>query len=630
MKLRPRIALVSCVAALASVGTTGFLLIRHSHSYEEQELLNRQLLLAQNRGFALSDSIDVVARELTRLSHMAEVDLSDNDLRPEATLLAHAHRNSTLFNIGLQIEDSTGRCLWSEPASVDCTGKSYASEPWFIAGRRANGPVVMGESDAESPLINLVVPIGGKSGAADGVLRGIIDPRSNRIISPILFASLSPGTQAALINPAGRYLFPIPADSGLGWHKVLEAHPTETAGAFSVDEANGRFLYAHAPIPHVAWGLVLRWPYRALDSALERQLGLLLRILAFGGAMAVLLGYLSSRFLTRPLEQLLGAVRALTAARAGQPSPKGEAPEATLVARADELGELARAFADLRTQLAHGDQVHREDLERIRDLARSLEERVRARTAELEQAQHSLLAHERLAAMGRAAAVISHELKNSLNALGMGFDLMALEAQKIPHLGRVNAQVREEVIRLRALTDELLLFARTPRLNVEPNDILALALTTAELCAEQAAAARVTLRSPAGHQPAMIACDADLIRSVLVNLLQNAIESVAWATPVGKIREVAIGVEASQGDPPAFIDVVVDDSGPGVPAEVRDHLFEPFFTTKRNGTGLGLATAQRFASAHGGLIELRPSPLGGARFALRLPLRPTLRNQEAA
>lgn len=630
MKLRPRIALVSCIVALASVAATGALLIRHSRTYGQQELIERQLLLAQNRGFALSDSVDVAAQELTRLSHMAEVDLTDNDLRPEATLLAHAHRNSTLFNIGLQIEDSTGRCVWAEPASVNCTGHSYATQPWFIAGKKARGPVVMSDASGDAPLINLVVPIGGKPGAADGVLRGIIDPRSDRIISPILFAALSPGAEAALIDNSGQYLFPLATDPGKGWQKVLQAHPSETAGAFSIDEPGGRFLYAHAPIPHMGWALVLRWPYRMLDSALERQLALLLRILTFGGVLAVLLGYLSSRFLTRSLDELLRAVRALAAARAGESLPASEAPEVALMTRSDELGELARAFSELRAQLALGDRVHREDLERIRELARSLEERVRERTAELEHAQHSLLAQEKLAAMGRAAAVISHELKNSLNALGMAFDLVALEATKIPHLGRVNTQVREEVARLRTLTDELLLFTRTPRLNVEAHDLLSLARGTAELCAEQAQAAGVTLQPPRGDAPVMIACDAELIRSVLVNLVQNAIEAVAWSTPVSKARVVALDIESPAGDPPAFIDVVVDDSGPGIAAEVREHLFEPFFTTKRNGTGLGLATAQRFAAAHGGHVEPQPSPLGGARFVLHLPFRPLVKHKEAA
>jgi len=68
--------------------------------------------------------------------------------------------------------------------------------------------------------------------------------------------------------------------------------------------------------------------------------------------------------------------------------------------------------------------------------------------------------------------------------------------------------------------------------------------------------------------------------------------------------------------------VTIDDSGPGLTAEAQGHLFEPFFTTKRNGTGLGLSTAQRFVGAHGGRLETSRSDLGGARFSMVLPLVP--------
>jgi signal transduction histidine kinase len=297
--------------------------------------------------------------------------------------------------------------------------------------------------------------------------------------------------------------------------------------------------------------------------------------------------------------------------------------------RNDELGELARAFAESRARLAQGDLVHQTDLERIRELASSLEERVRARTAELEAAQRSLVAQERLAAMGRAAAVISHELKNSLNALGMGFDLLGREGAQVPSLARVSAQVRAEVSRLRTMADELLVFARTPRIDAHPADLNELAERTVELCAEQASTAGVTVRLELAPGPVVVSCDSERIRSVLVNLVQNAIEAVAWARPPSLRREVVVSSALPQPGAPQLAAVAIEDSGPGVEESAREHLFEPFFTTKRNGTGLGLATAQRFAAAHGGHIELQASALGGARFVVHLPVRDA-RSAEAA
>jgi signal transduction histidine kinase len=306
-------------------------------------------------------------------------------------------------------------------------------------------------------------------------------------------------------------------------------------------------------------------------------------------------------------------VRSLAAARESGRLGAPERPEA--VGRNDELGELARAFADLRTHLAAGDETHRQDHERIRELAESLEQRVQARTAELEAAQRALLEQERLAAMGRAAAVISHELKNSLNALGMGFELVTKQADSTPQLGRINAQVRAEVSRLREMSDELLVFARAPRIDARPADLHALVRRTVELCSEQAASSGVAVSQDLPGELPLVVCDAVRIQSVLVNLLQNSVESVAWSE--GSRREVHIATSQANG----YAEIAVEDSGPGLSADARAHLFEPFFTTKRNGTGLGLATAQRFVAAHGGHIDLEESRLGGARFVVRLPFR---------
>jgi signal transduction histidine kinase len=618
MNLRPRIALLSCLTALGAAGTTGALLVAESRAHAAEELKQKQLLLVQNRAFALGYNLELASRELTRLSQMAEVDLSDNDLKPEAALLAHAHRNSTLFNIGLQILDAAGRCLWSEPASPNCQGHTFAGADWFQAGLRADDPVVMGERTPDGEThINLVVPIGGRRGAAAGVLRGIIDLRSDRVISPALTGSLPEGTQAALVAPGGVVLYPSRLD---GWQRAVAAAP-RVAEAFVESERGTSFLYAHAPVTQAGWGLVFRWPYSALDDGLLRLVKLLTLLLVLGAALAVLLGLFTSRFLTEPLNGLVQAVRRLGLTR-GQPDTPPPASVVKVAARSDELGELARAFHELQARLRAGDELHREDLERIRELAASLEERVRARTAELEAAQRSLLAQERLAAMGQAAAVISHELKNSLGAIGMGVDLIATESRASEGLQRVHAQVRTEVTRLRGLTDELLVFARSPRIDRRRVDLQELLRTALALCAEQAQSASVTLIQEPGA-PLFAGCDAERIQSVLVNLIQNAIEAVAWRSD-GKAdprREVRVSARPPAPGGPALASIEIEDSGPGLEGGASSHLFEPFFTTKRNGTGLGLATAQRFVSAHGGRIELLPgAALAGARFAVLLPL----------
>ncbi len=208
----------------------------------------------------------------------------------------------------------------------------------------------------------------------------------------------------------------------------------------------------------------------------------------------------------------------------------------------------------------------------------------------------------------------------------MGVDLIASHAAA-SGLERAHAQMREEIARLRGMTDQLLVFARSPRLDAHPIDVQQTVRRAVGLCEEQAGNAQValTLELAEGGVPLVVPCDEGRIQSVLVNLVQNAIEAITWAPERRAVRRVSIATARSASSAV----IVIEDSGPGLDEEARAHLFEPFFTTKRNGTGLGLATAQRFVAAHGGQISVEGSSLGGARFVVELPLR-AARSAEAA
>ena len=130
----------------------------------------------------------------------------------------------------------------------------------------------------------------------------------------------------------------------------------------------------------------------------------------------------------------------------------------------------------------------------------------------------------------------------------------------------------------------------------------------------------------AGDLVDVLEADGLHLSGVLVNLLQNAIEALALQK---NPREVRI-TSQERGSRPGLVTIRFEDNGPGVSQEAREHLFEPFFTTKRNGTGLGLATSQRFVAAHGGSIELEDSALGGACLVVSLPLTTPWPSQVAA
>jgi len=111
--------------------------------------------------------------------------------------------------------------------------------------------------------------------------------------------------------------------------------------------------------------------------------------------------------------------------------------------------------------------------------------------------------------------------------------------------------------------------------------------------------------------------DEGLLRQALLNLTRNAAEACALTAGGG---QVIVRGKIVRGDEAGFQRISVSDNGPGIPANVLPKLFRPFFTTKAKGTGLGLAVVQKIIVQHGGQVEVRNTPAGGAEFIVTLPL----------
>lgn len=230
------------------------------------------------------------------------------------------------------------------------------------------------------------------------------------------------------------------------------------------------------------------------------------------------------------------------------------------------------------------------------------------RRAEREETLGTRLAQaERLASLGTMSAVLAHEIKNPLASLKGNAQLLA---ESLPPDGRSRSQadrVVEAALRLQGLVQNLLDFARggpIERVETDPAELLFLA-------AEDAApAATLDL----DNAPATWSLDAIRIRQVLENLLRNALQASN-----GGVVQARVFVEADQ------LVYVVEDDGPGFPADVLENVFEPFFTTKSRGVGLGLAVARRIVVMHGGTISARNKTEGGAELKVSIP---RMRNRE--
>ena len=252
--------------------------------------------------------------------------------------------------------------------------------------------------------------------------------------------------------------------------------------------------------------------------------------------------------------------------------------------------------------------------------ARADAETIAQQLRDLEQAQRAVVEQEKLAAIGRLAAGIAHEVRNPLGVIRASASLIQEGFGEADDSHRACQFIRDETDRLDGLIASLLAFARptTPEVkHVELPDVLGHALC---LASEELDRREISAECDAPPELPAIRADADLLSQAVLDLTLNAAQALD--------RDGRIVVRASAEHARVRVDVC--DDGPGVPDDVAGQIFEPFFTTKATGTGLGLPMAARIVEAHGGSLELVPGAGAGgggagACFRISLPLEPGAR-----
>jgi nitrogen-specific signal transduction histidine kinase len=220
---------------------------------------------------------------------------------------------------------------------------------------------------------------------------------------------------------------------------------------------------------------------------------------------------------------------------------------------------------------------------------------------------------ERIAGLGDAATGLVHEIKNPLTALSIHLQLLEerlADPTATEPVGELFAVLNAEAERLNNVLDGFRDYAQLQSLAVQPTDAVAVLERVAHLIGPQAQrqGVRLALRRPAAALP-RVPLDAEKFEQAVLNLTINALE----AMPSG--GDLGIDVEAD----PESLSVIVSDTGPGIPAEIRPHIFKPYFSTKVRGTGLGLALTEKLVGQHRGGIHCRSGP-GGTSFQLAFPL----------
>ena len=279
----------------------------------------------------------------------------------------------------------------------------------------------------------------------------------------------------------------------------------------------------------------------------------------------------------------------------------------------DEVGDLAHSFNGMSLQLhAANDEIV--------TWAKTLEDRVEQKTKELQRAHAQMLHVEKMASIGKMAAVVAHEVNNPLSGILTYAKLLS----KWVGTGQTAHEKREEAMqcldliaaesrRCGDLIKNLLSLSRTAPMNVQSVDLHAVINRCLMLVRHQLELVGVELQLKLADDLPLVHCDPAQIEQVLLALTMNAIDAMP--------RGGTLWIETRLSSNKSEIEIIVRDDGAGIAPDVLAHMFEPFLTTKESGrgVGLGLAISRGIVERHNGRIEVESEVGRGTTFTVTLP-----------
>jgi len=277
----------------------------------------------------------------------------------------------------------------------------------------------------------------------------------------------------------------------------------------------------------------------------------------------------------------------------------------------DELGDLMRAFQ----QMTYNLRQARDDLE---EWGKTLEEKVKERSEQLQRMQMQLVHTEKLASLGELVAGIAHEINNPLSGILIFSELVANDKRLDPALKKDMQTISNEAQRCAGIVKGLLEFARDYQPKMTACDINQVLIDSLRLVECQSVFQNVVIMRQLGDDLPRIMADQNQLKQVFINIFINA----GQAMQDMKRGELQI-VTRCDLEPNNGVVITISDSGCGVPEDQLGKLFDPFFTTKgTGGTGLGLSVSYGIIQAHGGSIRAESDIGMGMTFIITLPRSP--------
>jgi len=438
------------------------------------------------------------------------------------------------------------------------------------------GSVITFPENYDAPVRLAVWPVWTDSGSYAGIvgvgsrldavmIRELKDVTGGAEVALVLGDSVVVTTLPdSLVSVLRTMELPLVVERGGIWRRVVERLP---------------YLYYASRLPtrDATAGMLLLRPV-----AQELQLAQGIRRYVIGiGATALLvalgLAFFVSRIIARPAQQLAAAAAELARGNFDAPLP---------VASTDEVGQLTHAFGEMRSAIA-------------------------IRESRLRSAQTELIHREKLAAMGRLVAQLSHEINNPIYNIQNCLEVLDRRSDPTDPNHEFLALAREELHRMAVLTRQLLDQSRPLSDQATPVDMNQIVRRVLTLAASELGENRIAVGYQLAPELPLVVAHPDAMQQVLANLVANAID----AMPDGGTLRIETAAN------PSTIDTIVEDTGTGIPDEHLPHIFEAFYTTKPGirGVGLGLFVSEGIVRGHQGELRVESRPGFGTRFTVQLP-----------
>ncbi len=378
--------------------------------------------------------------------------------------------------------------------------------------------------------------------------------------------------------------------------------------------------HIHSPNKYVLGVLDITLSLARVD---EEIAAITRRTVAFAGITVVLVALILAgvvrRGVVRPVRELVEGTQRVA---------QGDLSHRIPVRTVDEVGVLAVSFNRMTEALG---KAHAE----LDALVATLEQRVEERTHELREAQAQLVQTEKLASLGKLSASIAHEINNPLSGILTYAKLLSRKLRTgVPDVEGVHAALQQlalverETQRCVTIVRNLLDFARQREPSFQVVEVSRVIEEALSLLEHRMAMQDVQVTREFAPVPAVRA-DFGQLRQAFVNVLINACEAMPGGGTLRVLtREVALSeagnggplsATGKPGPPSHFAEVVITDTGQGIPPEHLSNIFDPFFSTKEKGTGLGLSVVYGIVEKHGGKIAVESRVGRGTTVTLRFP-----------